>query len=132
MKIMVGYNEFDPKGQIEAAVIEHARAFNARVYLVNSIEIGEDVPKENFDRAEKNLEKGKSFFLKQGIECETILLESGLTISEDILKFAQDNKMNEIIIGVRGRSKLGKLIFGSIAQHTILNSSCPVLCVNQE
>ena len=132
MKIMVGYCGLDPKGPIEAAVLDQARAFKGRVYLVHSIEVGEDVPKEKFDTAEANLENGKTFFTKQGIDCETILLETGLTVAENLLKFAKDEQVDEIIIGVRKRSKLGKLIFDSTAQDIILNSSCPVLCVNKE
>ena len=36
---------------------------------------------------------------------------------------------NEIIIGVRRRSKVGKLLFGSNAQYIILMAQCPVVAV---
>jgi len=37
--------------------------------------------------------------------------------------------INFIIIGVRQRSKLGKLITGSTAQYAILKANCPVLTI---
>jgi nucleotide-binding universal stress UspA family protein len=43
--------------------------------------------------------------------------------------FAEENKVDEIIIGVRSRSKVGKLLFGSTSQVVILQANCPVVTV---
>jgi len=45
------------------------------------------------------------------------------------VEFAQDNKIDEIVIGVKRRSKVGKMVFGSNAQYVILNAPCPVVTV---
>ena len=52
---------------------------------------------------------------------------SGLDSGEDIVEFAKQNKADEIIIGIRRKSKVGKLMFGSTAQYVILNAPCPVV-----
>jgi len=130
MNIMVGTCNFDAEGLLEAAVLKHARAFNAKIYLVRSMEVSESIPREVFAKAEKLLEKGKSFFTRQGVKCESHFIETGLTTGENLIQFAKNNQIDQIIIGVRSRSKIEKLIFGSTAQYVILNSSCPVLCVN--
>jgi nucleotide-binding universal stress UspA family protein len=52
-------------------------------------------------------------------------LESG----KELVQFAEKNKADEIIIGVRKRSKVGKLMFGSTAQYIILNAPCPVVSI---
>jgi nucleotide-binding universal stress UspA family protein len=52
-----------------------------------------------------------------------------LDAGEDLVKLADEKKVDEIIIGVRRRSKVGKLIFGSTAQYVILNAPCPVVSV---
>ena len=65
----------------------------------------------------------------EGIACETHVLVRGLTPGEDIVDFAKDHKMDEIIIGIEKKSKVGKLFFGSNAQYIILESPCPVVSV---
>ncbi|MGW8186758.1 MAG: universal stress protein, partial [Desulfobacterales bacterium] len=56
-------------------------------------------------------------------------LVRGLSPGEDLVQFAKENRIDEIIIGVRRRSKVGKLVFGSTAQFVILNAPCPVVSV---
>jgi nucleotide-binding universal stress UspA family protein len=52
-----------------------------------------------------------------------------MTSGEDLVEFAEENKIDEIIVGVKRRSKVGKLLMGSTAQYVILNASCPVVTV---
>ena len=61
--------------------------------------------------------------------CETHLLIRGLSPGEDLVQFSEDNQISEVIVGVRRRSKVGKLLMGSTAQHVILNDRCPVVTV---
>jgi len=53
----------------------------------------------------------------------------GLEAGEDLVQLADEHKAGEVIIGVRRRSKVGKLIFGSTAQYVVLNAPCPVVTV---
>ncbi len=48
---------------------------------------------------------------------------------EEILKFADENKINMIIIGSHSRKGLDRVIFGSTAERVVRNSHCPVLTV---
>ena len=61
--------------------------------------------------------------------CETHLLMRGRTPCEDLVWFAEENQVEEIVIGVKRRSKVGKMVFGSTAQYVILNAPCPVVSV---
>jgi len=132
MKIMVGYNDLTMDSKIVSTTLDQAKAFGAQLYLVTSMKVGEDVSKTVFDMAEKNLTMGKQFFLDQGVDCVTRLLETTLETGEALIRFAAENQMDELIIGVRNRSKLGKIIFGSTAQYVILKSPCPVISVMDE
>jgi len=53
----------------------------------------------------------------------------GLQPGEDLVQYAEENQIDQIIIGVRQRSKVGKLLFGSTAQYVILEAPCPVVSV---
>ena len=48
---------------------------------------------------------------------------------EDIVAFANEKDVDEIIVGVKSRSNVGKLLFGSTAQTVILEADCPVVSV---
>ena len=61
--------------------------------------------------------------------CLDPVMVRGLTPGEDIVEFANDHKVDEIIIGIEKKSKVGKLLFGSNAQYIILESNCPVVSV---
>jgi nucleotide-binding universal stress UspA family protein len=47
------------------------------------------------------------------------------------VKFAEDEKMDQIFIGIIKKSKVGKFITGSTAQYVILNAPCPVVTVQK-
>jgi nucleotide-binding universal stress UspA family protein len=40
-----------------------------------------------------------------------------------------ENQIKEIVVGVKRRSKVGKLLMGSTAQYVILKADCPVITV---
>ncbi len=53
----------------------------------------------------------------------------GLEAGEDLVRLAREEEIDEIYIGVKKRSKVGKFIFGSTAQYVILEAPCPVVTV---
>lgn len=129
MKILVGYDgSTSAKAAVEMA-INHAKAFEATVDVVCSMVKGTESEQGEIADAEGSLEYVKSWFEKENITCNTHLLIRGLSAGEDLVDFAKDMGVNEIIVGVRRRSKVGKLLLGSTAQYVILNAPCPVLTV---
>jgi len=129
MKILVGYDELGAESHILAVALKHAKAFGAEVDVVTSLEEGTESDIQDISAAEKGLEKVKQYFEKEKIFCKTHLMIRGVTPGEDLVSFAKENKIDEIIIGVKKRSKVGKLLFGSTAQYVILEADCPVVTV---
>jgi nucleotide-binding universal stress UspA family protein len=43
--------------------------------------------------------------------------------------FAEENNIDLIVIGTRGRSGFKKLLLGSVASHVVTYAHCPVLVV---
>ena len=129
MKIMVGFDGSKVSEAALALAAEHARAFGAKIFLVQSMVGGPDVPKRDFENHERELKYHKNEFKKKDLECESLLSVRGLEPGEDLTQLAEEQQVDEIIMGVRRRSKVGKLVFGSTAQYVILNAPCPVVTV---
>jgi nucleotide-binding universal stress UspA family protein len=129
MKFLVGY---DGSNEAEAALKEaqkHANAFNADVYIVTSLEQSSTLQKAEVEKAEGELEYLRTPFNIDDIPCETTVSVNYLSPGEDLIQFVRDNNIDKIFIGVKKRSKVGKLVFGSTAQYVILNAPCPVIVV---
>lgn len=129
MKILVGYEESRVADAAVKLAIKHAKAFDADVLVVTSLEQGPALKKEDIDKAENRLEKIKKPFAADDIPCEVHAAVSYQSPGEDLVSIAKENDVDEIIIGVRRRSKVGKLVFGSTAQYVILEAPCPVVSV---
>lgn len=129
MKILVGYSGTNVGKDLLELAVKHAKAFDGLVQLITSLPGGEKTTKEQVVEAEENLEAAKRFLNSQEVRHETHLLIRGKTPGEDILAFAAENMCDEIMIGVKSRSKVGKILFGSTAQYVILKATCPVVSV---
>jgi len=129
MKILIGYDGSNSAKEALNLAKTHAKLFGARVDIVTSMEKGTEGQREQIEQAEHGLEWAKSLFDENGIACNTHLLIRGLAPGEDIVEFAEENKSDEIVIGVKRRSKVSKLLLGSTAQFVILQATCPVVSV---
>ena len=129
MKILVGYDGSNVSKEAVSLAERHADKFKAEVIIAHSMTGGPEVPRKDFEIAENNLEYEKNRLLDKKYQCESVLSVRGLEAGEDLVLLAEENKVEEIIIGVRWRSKVGKLLFGSTAQYVILNAPCPVVSV---
>ena len=129
MKILVAYEENNASEIALRMAVQHAKAFAGEVTLVTSMISGDEPDIAVIAEAERNLEKAKEFCENAGVKCESHLLIRGFEPGEDIVMFAKEQNADEIIIGIKRRSKVGKFIFGSTAQVVILDAHCPVLAV---
>ena len=116
-------------GKLWKRWIRRDRAFNADIHLFTSLQQGAELQKEDIEKAESRLDKIKLDFDLEKTTCETHASVTFLTPGEDLVLFAKDNDIDFIFIGVRKRSKVGKLMFGSTAQLVILEAPCPVVTV---
>ncbi|MDY0375850.1 MAG: universal stress protein [Desulfobacterium sp.] len=129
MKILVGYRGLDVGRDLLEIALKHAKAFDGEVLLITSMKGGERNEKSAYEQAEKNLKDAGQYFEENGVKSDIHLLVRGFEPGEDIVRFAREKNVDEIIIGVKSRSKMGKLLFGSTAQAVILRAPCPVVTV---
>ena len=129
MKILVGYDGSKVADDVIKLAHEHAKAFKADICIMTSMKQGPELKKKDIDKAESRLEKIKTLFKADDIPCESHASVSFQSPGENLVEFAKNNDIDEIIIGVRKKSKVGKLMFGSTAQYVILKAPCPVVAV---
>jgi len=129
MKILVGYDGSNSSKEALKVARKHALSFGASVDVVTSMEKGTEQEQRTIEDAERGLEWAKSMFEEKGVSCKTHLLIRGMAPGEDLVQFAKDNKVDEIVVGVKRRSKVGKILMGSTAQFVVLQAPCPVVSV---
>jgi nucleotide-binding universal stress UspA family protein len=64
-----------------------------------------------------------------GVDCAVHQLVRGLSPGEDVVKFAEDNAIDFIFVGIEKKSRTQKILMGSTAQYIILKAGCPVVTV---
>lgn len=117
-----------------------ARRYGAKLYVLHVIYDvvkagGMSVPHASLDEMYKDIEKGaKKEIDRYGLEelrgyknVERSVMR-GIPY-EEIIKFANKNKVDLIIMGTHGRKGVGRILFGSTAAQVVRNAPCPVLAV---
>lgn len=128
MKILIAYDKNVSISRVLDEALLRAKKLGAHVYLATTCE--PDTKLLTIRKLETELEElRQEVFENNGVECETHVLIRGLDPGEDIVWYAREKQVDEIIIGIKKKSKVGKLVFGSTAQYIILEAHCPVLSV---
>ncbi len=129
MKILVGYNG----GEVGRLALSLARDFakqnNAFVHVLNSMEGGASEKQSDILKAEQDLNFAKQMMTKAGLECDAQQSVRGLSPAEDLVKFAQENEIDHIFLGIKKKSRAQKAILGSTSRYVILKASCPVTTI---
>lgn len=129
MNILVCYDGSNVAKDALALGMDKAKKMDGTLQVIYSMKGGMEVPRREFEIAEKMLNQVKIKLDAAKVPAETHFSVRGLEPGEDIVQFAKEQEIDEIILGVKRRSKVGKLLFGSTAQFVILEAHCPVLTV---
>ena len=114
-----------------AKSIEFAQAFGSKIIVVQVLSLDPYIAAEYISAHQTNdlierartsilesLDAAKAKFNQYGIEVETKILE-GQVIHREIIKVAEENHADLIIIGSHGRTGLKKFFLGSVAQSLL-------------
>ncbi|UCE55530.1 MAG: universal stress protein [Desulfobacterales bacterium] len=132
MKFMVCYDGTAESKEALKVAQEHAKKWSAKLEVVNTFTRVEPLKHSDVKKTEDKLEKDvKDVLGSDDPSYEVQLLLTDLTSGEQLVKFAEDEKIDQIFIGIIKKSKVGKFITGSTAQYVILNAPCPVVTVQK-
>jgi nucleotide-binding universal stress UspA family protein len=128
MKFMVCYDSSTAAKAALKLAQEHAKVWNAKVLVVNSISRELPLKHARITETEQKLENEVNDLLKgTSSSYETHLLVGSHDVGEQLVEFAKGERIDQIFIGLIKKSKVGKLLFGSTVQHVILKAPCPVV-----
>ncbi|MEP0826057.1 MAG: universal stress protein [Nitrososphaera sp.] len=79
--------------------------------------------------ARKWLDETENRAAAQGVNFMSEIIESASSVVPAIVHFAEENKIDLIVTGTRGRSGFKKMILGSVASGLTTHASCSVMIV---
>ena len=130
MKFLVCYEETKEAQKALKVAREHAKTCKAKLEVVNTVTRIEPLKHSAVKKMEEKMEGDvKEILTGDDPPYEVNLLLTDLTPGEQLVKFAEDQKLDQIFLGIAKKSKVGKLLFGSTAQYIILHAPCPVVTV---
>lgn len=129
MKFLVAYTgSRESKAALELAG-RIARATDAIVVVMTSMEGGSGETADDVGKAEYELNWARHHLQEQGVACEVQSFARGLSPGEDVVKFIEEHGIEHAFIGIEKKSRTRKLFMGSTAQYIILKAPCPVTSV---
>ncbi len=127
---MVCYDGSEASKNALTVAKEHAECFKTGIIIVAALEGSAQEQLVSLDQMELLVEDAKILLATDTIDVETKLLQANnLTVGDNLVLFAREKGVKEMIVGIKKLSKVGKMITGSTAQHVILNAECPVISV---
>lgn len=136
LKNILFATDFSPAADAAAPfAIQIARSYGAKVYGVHvnassdyaavapeawtvMVEASEKEAKEQIQRLNEQLDS---------VEHEVVIGQGN--ISETIANVIKEKEIDLVVLGTRGRTKLGKALLGSVAEQILRQAPCPVLTV---
>lgn len=141
MTIVVGHVPTNEGRAALELAIDEARTRGARLVVVAVGHAGEpqgpqvaNTYRLKADEAREKLADGlgevERLLADAGVDHETRTVVSSEDASAEVLRAAEELEATAIVIGLRRRSPIGKLVFGSNAQKILLSAPCPVIAVH--
>ncbi|MEW6186245.1 MAG: universal stress protein [Thermodesulfobacteriota bacterium] len=141
-KILCPTDFSEPSLEAVKTAREWAAYFSAELLLLHVvtpapvIPVGPDfvmpdlmVPEQEMENAaRKSLED-----LKEKFGLQTLKVRSQINIgnaADEIVRTAEEERVDMIIIATHGRTGINRLLFGSVAEKTVRLADCPVLTVS--
>ncbi|MGC5615371.1 universal stress protein [Georgenia sp. Z1491] len=143
MTIVVGYSPTDAgRAAVDTAAAE-ARLRDALLVVVSVGRAGEPQGasaaaafRDELDEARRAvagvLDEVGRLLVDSRVEHELVPIVSSEDPSSEILRVADERSAELVVIGMRRRSPVGKLVFGSDAQRVLLGARCPVMAVHAQ
>lgn len=130
MAVVVGYV---PTREGQAALLRAATEASVRgtpLIVLDSTRPADDASADEVSAGEARAQLEALGGLDVSYEVRSV--PPGVESSDELLRIAEDETADLLVIGLRRRTSVGKLILGAHAQRILLDAACPVLAVKPD
>ncbi len=135
MKILVALDDSEYAFKALRKAIDFAKKENAELTIYSaysdllaveglSLQLRESLAQQ----AEEIVERGKAIAQKADVVAKTVT-ESGSSAADNIVRYAERNNMEMIVMGHKSRTGLERLLVGSVAVKVVTYAPCSVLVI---
>jgi len=142
-KILVAVDGSDPSFNASTYAIDFAKRNGAELivlYIVSPVPYSQfeyanigrmkEIESNEMEKAQREVvDKVKQKATENNVSVKTEVLIKYTSVVKEIVEYAEDNKVDMIVIGSRGVTGLKKILLGSVANGVVTYSHCPVLVV---
>ncbi|HEY7695335.1 MAG TPA: universal stress protein [Nitrososphaeraceae archaeon] len=141
-KILVAVDGSNASLKASTYAIDLAKTYDAELIILNIVSVTpysqfeyanigrmKDIESEEEDRAKQDLDKVKQKATEKKVSVKTDVVVKYTSIVKEIVEYAENKKVDMVVIGSRGMTGFKKLLLGSIASGVVTYSHCPVLVV---
>jgi nucleotide-binding universal stress UspA family protein len=136
VSILVGYVHTSEGAAALEHAVQEARARGTRLHVVRVLqEPTTDDPTQHrdwsqaLDQARDDAAQLEQQLSERGLEVSVELVTSRSSPADVLLELSSRDEVQLLVIGMRRRSRVGKLVLGSAAQELLLHAEVPVLAV---
>lgn len=120
MRILVGYVSTDEGRTAALTALQEAHLRGGDLLIVGP------AADENTPEADAEITRLLGQATAAGTSADLRTLRAGEDAADVLIDLSYEDDVELVVIGVRRRSRVGKLFLGSTAQRVILEAGCPV------
>lgn len=108
---------------------ELAMRYGATLHIINIMEgKSSKTPTDEYSETDKKLRKWPDYIVKHDGPIVRNVIDG--VAKKEIIKYADKNSIDLIVMGTHGYTGLERTLLGSVAEYVVRNSSCPVMTVH--
>jgi nucleotide-binding universal stress UspA family protein len=134
-KILLGYDGSESARAAAETAIEFARRFSAELHIVA---VAQEPPLTTDIEVEGFVDSARQYYdrllgeLKSRLAGESFAIHVRSVVghpAEELINYAETNRIDHIVIGHRGHSLLSRFMIGSVAHRVLIYAHCAVTVV---
>ncbi len=114
------------RGTVYAVYVVSTDYFSSMAVDFDWERMHQTLKKEGLQAVDSVKEAGE----REGVNVESVLLEGHP--ADELIRYAEENEMDIIVMGTLGRTGIDRLLLGSVAGNVVRHSKVPVMVIREK